>query len=149
MNENENLGAYAIMYVVQNKKNEVLGLLLKNGVTVPSNAYNIQIAILVTNLLKVSNSFYNEFFELLDKETVDAVFSNMSGSYSNFTGNSEFCNNTANKESSPTSYKLLCENTSTTSGASITSTKTDKDSGSWINQGLNLLQTGTKMNQVK
>jgi hypothetical protein len=143
MNENENLGAYAIMYVVRNKKNEVLGLLLKNGVVVPNNATDVQVAFVVTNLLKISNSFYNEFSELLlDAETVNSVFSNMSGSYFNFTGNTEFCKNTANKTESPTTYKLLCENTSTTTGASITTTKTDKDSGSWLNQGLNLLQTG-------
>ena len=143
MNENENLGAYAIMYVVRNKKNEVLGLLLKNGVVVPSNATDVQVAFVVTNLLKISNSFYNEFSELLlDEETVNAVFSNMSGSYLNFGGNTDFCKNTANKTESPTLYKNLCENTSTTTGASITTTKTDKDSGSWLNQGLNLLQTG-------
>ena len=65
MNENENLGAYAIMYVVRNKKSEVLGLLLKNGVVVPSNAQDVQVAFVVTNLLKVSDSFYNEFSELL------------------------------------------------------------------------------------
>jgi hypothetical protein len=143
MNENENLGAYAIMYVVRNKKNEVLSLLLKNGVDVPSNATDVQVAFVVTNLLKVSNSFYNEFSQLLlDEETVGAVFSNMSGSYLNVNGSSDFCKNTANKQSSPTSYKLLCESTSTTTGASITSTQSGKDSGSWLNQGLNLLQTG-------
>jgi len=131
------------MYVVRNKKNEVLGLLLKNGVVVPSNATDIQVAFVVTNLLKISNSFYNEFSELLlDEETINSVFSNMSGSYLNVNGNSDFCKNTANKTESPSSYKLLCENTSTTTGASTTSTKTDKDSESWINQGLNLLQTG-------
>lgn len=143
MNENENLGAYAIMYVVTNKKNEVVNLLLKNGVVVPSDAQDIQIGFVVTNLLKISNSFYNEFSELLlDEETVGAVFSNMSGSYLNVNGSSDFCKNTANKTESPSSYKLLCEKTSTTTGASITATKTDKDSASWLNQGLNLLQTG-------
>jgi hypothetical protein len=137
MNENENLGAYAIMYVVRNKKNEVLGLLLKNGVVVPSNATDVQVAFVVTNLLKISNSFYNEFSELLlDEETVNAVFSNMSGSYSNFNGSSDFCNNTANKTESPSSYKLLCGD-STTSTNSNSSTKP-----SLLNQGLNLLQTG-------
>lgn len=137
MNENENLGAYAIMYVVRNKKNEVLGLLLKNGVVVPSNATDVQVAFVVTNLLKISNSFYNEFSELLlDEETVNAVFSNMSGSYSNFTGSSDFCNNIANKTESPSSYKLLCGD-STTSTNSNTSTKP-----SLLNQGLNILQTG-------
>ena len=137
MNENENLGAYAIMYVVRNKKNEVLGLLLKNGVVVPSNATDVQVAFVVTNLLKISNSFYNEFSELLlNEETVNAVFSNMSGSYSNFNGSSDFCRNTANKTESPSSYKLLCGD-STTSTDSNSSTKS-----SLLNQGLNLLQTG-------
>jgi hypothetical protein len=137
MNENENLGAYAIMYVVRNKKNEVLGLLLKNGVVVPSNATDVQVAFVVTNLLKISNSFYNEFSELLlDEETVNAVFSNMSGSYSNFNGSSDFCNNIANKTESPSSYKLLCGD-STTSTNSNSSTKP-----SLLNQGLNILQTG-------
>ena len=137
MNENENLGAYAIMYVVRNKKSEVLGLLLKNGVVVPSNAQDVQVAFVVTNLLKVSDSFYNEFSELLlDEETVNAVFSNMSGSYSNFTGSSDFCKNTANKTESPSSYKLLCGD-STISTDLNSSTKP-----SLLNQGLNLLQTG-------
>jgi len=131
------------MYVVRNKKNEVLGLLLKNGVVVPSNATDIQVAFVVTNLLKISNSFYNEFSELLlDEETVNAVFSNMSGSYYNYTGagDSAYCKNTANKTES--SYKILCKDYVDTSASSTTSTKTDKDSESWINQGLNLLQTG-------
>jgi hypothetical protein len=139
MNENENLGAYAIMYVVRNKKSEVLSLLLKNGVVVPSNAQDVQVAFVVTNLLKVSDSFYNEFSELLlDEETVNAVYTNMSGSYMNFTGDSAYCKNTANKTES--SYKILCKDYVDTSA--ITSSQSGKDSGSWINQGLNLLQTG-------
>ena len=136
MNENENLGAYAIMYVVQNKKNEVFSLLLKNGVVVPSNATDIQVALVVTNLLKISSSFYDDFVPLLlNEETLNGLSSNMSGSYSNAEGNADFCGNIANKESSPSSYKLLCgDSTSTTSN---TSTKP-----SLLNQGLNLLQTG-------
>ena len=141
MNENENLGAYAIMYVVTNKKNEVVSLLLKNGVDVPSNAYNIQIAILVTNLLKVSNSFYNEFFELLDEETIDAVFSNMTGSYLNANGNSDFCKNTANKTESPSSYKLLCKDYVDTSSSTSTSNQSQP---SFINRGLDFLQSSVK-----
>jgi hypothetical protein len=139
MNENANLGAYGIMYVVKNKRNEVISLLIKNGVAVPSNAYDIQIALLVTNLLKVSKSFYNEFIPLLlNEETVDAMSSNMSGSYANAGGNADFCGNTSNKESSPSSYKLLCgDSTATTSTNSNTSTKS-----SLLNQGLSLLQTG-------
>jgi hypothetical protein len=139
MNENANLGAYGIMYVVKNKRNEVISLLIKNGVAVPSNAYDIQIALLVTNLLKVSKSFYNEFIPLLlNEETVDAMSSNMSGSYANVNGNTDFCKNTDNKTESPTLYKTLCKDTSTTTNSSSTS----KDSTSWLNQGLGLLQTG-------
>lgn len=139
MNENANLGAYGIMYVVQNKKNEVLSLLLKNGVVVPSNATDIQVALVVTNLLKASKSFYKEFIPLLlNQETVYAMSSNMSGSYANAGGNADFCGNTANKESSPSSYKLLCGDSSATN----TSSSTSKDSTSWLNQGLGLLQTG-------
>jgi hypothetical protein len=138
MNENENLGAYAIMYVVRNKKNEVLGLLLKNGVVVPSNATDVQVAFVVTNLLKISNSFYNEFSELLlDEETVNAVFSNMSGSYLNVNGNSDFCKNTANKTESPSSYKLLCEN-------STSSTTSNQPQSSFINRGLDFLQSSVQ-----
>jgi hypothetical protein len=42
MTSNSNLGAYGIMYVIKTKKNEVISLLLKNGVTVPSNANDLQ-----------------------------------------------------------------------------------------------------------
>jgi hypothetical protein len=143
MNENTDLGAYGIMYVVQNKKIQVLSLLLKNGVVVPSNASDIQLALVVTNLLKISNSFYNDFSELLlNEDTVNAVFSNMSGSYSNFDGNSAFCKNTANKTESPTTYKLLCGDTSSSSTSSSTTTLTETKKPSLLNQGLALLQTG-------
>lgn len=139
MNENANLGAYGIMYVVQNKRNQVISLLLKNGVVVPSNASDIQIALLVTNLLKVSNSFYNDFLPLLlNEETVYGMSVNMSGSYANAEGDSVFCKNTDNKDSSPTSYKLLCGD----STASTTPKSTTSSSPNWLNQGLGLLQTG-------
>ena len=141
MNENANLGAYGLMYVVKNKRNEVISLLIKNGVAVPSNAYDIQIALLVTNLLKVSKSFYNEFIPLLlNEETVDAMSSNMSGSYANAGGNADFCKNTDNKTESPTLYKTLCgDSTATTSTNSNTSTKS-----SFINRGLDFLQSSVK-----
>lgn len=142
MNENANLGAYGIMYVVKNKRNEVISLLLKNGVVVPSNAYDIQIALLVTNLLKVSKSFYNDFIPLLlNEETVDAMSSNMSGSYANVGGNADFCGNTANKESSPSSYKLLCGDSSATTTSSSTS---NQSQSSFIKRGLDFLQSSVK-----
>jgi len=139
MNENENLGAYAIMYVVQNKKNEVFSLLLKNGVVVPSNATDIQVALVVTNLLKISSSFYDDFVPLiLNEETINGMSLNMTGSYSNANGNDSYCANTSNKTESPNSYKILCKDYK----PSTSTDSTPKSTPSWVNQGLNILQTG-------
>jgi len=139
MNENENLGAYAIMYVVHNNRNEVISLLLKNGVVVPSNAQDIQIGLLVTNLLKVSSSFYDDFVPLiLNEETISGMSSNMSGSYSNVNGNDSYCANTSNKTESPNSYKILCKDYK----PSTSTDSTPKSTPSWLNKGLDILQTG-------
>ncbi len=78
MSKHSNLGAYGIMYVVKNKKSQVLALLLKNGVVVPSNASDITIALAVTNLLKVSKSFYRDFSALLlTQDVVGGMTSNI------------------------------------------------------------------------
>jgi hypothetical protein len=132
------LGAYAIMYVVKNKKNQVVSLLLKNGVVVPSNASDIQIALLVTNLLKVSKSFYADFSQLLlTQETAEGLLFDLSGSYLNVEG--DFCKNSQNKIDSPNSYKLLCGDSS---DSTSTTTETNTKNTSWVNTGLSLLQTG-------
>jgi hypothetical protein len=139
MSANTNLGAYGLMYVVKNNKSDVLALLLKNGVVVPSNASDITIALAVTNLSKVSKSFYNEFTKLLvNQDTVSGMSANMSGSYSNFDGDSPFCKNNDNKTSSPTTYKLICGNTTTTED---TTSKSGNNSD-LLNKGLGLLQIG-------
>lgn len=140
MNKNASLGAYGIMYVIKNKRSQVVNLLLKNGVFVPSNASDMQIALLVTDLLKVSKSFYNEFSTLLvNEDVIYGLSANMSGSYLNASGS--FCENTANKVESPTTYKLLCGDSSITTTATPP-TKDTKSTPSWINQGLGLLQEG-------
>jgi len=155
MSTNASLGAYGIMYVVNNKKSDVLGLLLRNGVVVPSDASDITIALAVTNLLKVSNTFYNEFSKLLLNEDVvygmsanmSGSYSNMSGSYANAIGDSSFCKDKTNKELFPSAYKSGCEGSSTFDASIFNTTKDTKpkDSSSstgWLNTGLNLLQTG-------
>jgi hypothetical protein len=160
MSKNTSLGAYGIMYVVINRKSEVLSLLSKNGVKVPSNASDMTIALAVTNLLKVSKSFYNEFSKLLINEDViyglsanmTGSYSNMSGSYANLTGDSAFCMDKKNKTLFPSSYKSACEGSSSTfdpsvftTGTKDTKTKDTKSTSSntgWINKGLDLLQTG-------
>jgi hypothetical protein len=130
MDNNASLGAYAIMYVVQEKKNQVISLLLKNGVVVPNNASDMQIALLVTNLLKVSKSFYRDFSALLlNQETFNSMSMNMSGSYSNVEGF-----NFSQYTIPPSPFA------SSTTPAPTTPAK--KEDASWINQGLGLLQTG-------
>jgi len=129
MTSKTNLGAYGIMYVIKNKKNEVISLLLKNGVTIPSNATNLQMGVIVTNLLKSSKSFYKDFSKLLlNQDVVVGMSSNMSGSYLNVEG-FDFSKYTI--DPSPFS-----DSTSTTSTTSTSPSKTG-----FINQGLNILQT--------
>jgi hypothetical protein len=159
MSTNASLGAYGIMYVVQNKKSDVLGLLLRNGVVVPSNASDVTIALAVTNLLKVSKTFYNEFSKLLVNQDVvygmsanmSGSYSNMSGSYANAIGDSAFCQDKTNKQFFPSAYKSACEGSSTfdasvfntgTKDTKPKDTKSTSGSTGWLNQGLELLQTG-------
>lgn len=129
MTSKSNLGAYGIMYVIKTKKNEVISLLLKNGVTVPSNANDMQIGIIVTKLLKSSKSFYKDFSKLLiNQDTIVSMSSNMSGTYSNVEG-IDF----SQYQIDPSPFS-----SSTTANTSKSST-TPKTS--FINQGLNILQT--------
>jgi hypothetical protein len=130
MSKSASLGAYGIMYVVKNKKSQVIALLLKNGVVVPSNATDIQIALLVTNLLKVSKSFYRDFSALLlNQDVVAGMSSNMSGSYANVVGDGQAFDFSVFQGGIPTT-------TATTTPKPATS------SPSWLNQGLGLLQSG-------
>lgn len=134
MSKNASLGAYGIMYVIQTKRSQVINLLLKNGVVVPMNASDMQIALLVTDLLKISKSFYKEFSALLlTPEIITGMSVNMSGSYANVVGDGQIFDFSQYLTTTPTS------STSTTS--SFTTTP-PKSSPSWLNQGLSLLQTG-------
>jgi len=149
MNKNASLGAYGVMYVVINKRNEVINLLLKNGVVVPMNASDMQLGLLVTNLLKLSKSFNRDFsLLLLNQDVVNEMSVNMSGSYSNFTGDAEWCKDSANKEASPNAYKLLCKDSTTFDPKNFTTqtkdTKSPTASPNWLNTGLGLLQEGFK-----
>lgn len=134
MTSKTNLGAYGIMYVIENKKNEVISLLLKNGVAIPSNATNLQIGVIVTNLLKSSKSFYKDFSKLLlNQDTIVGMSSNMSGSYSNAVGMFDY-NNYQIDES-----LFIPSKPSTSTTTSTTSVSSSKPSA--INKGLELLQT--------
>lgn len=152
MNSKESLGALGVMYVVKNKRNEVISLLLKNGVVAPSNATDLQLGLLVTNLLKVSKSFYNEFSALmLNKDTVEGLSSNMSGSYKNADGIGYTFGSSASTAGLGSSNSNLGFDTTifstpkTTTNSTTTAPKTESTSStspSWLNTGLGLLQTG-------
>lgn len=136
MSKNANLGALSIMYVVINKRAEVIALLVKNGVQVPSNATDMQLALMVTNLLKVSKAFGRDFNKLLSqKEVISGIFQGFDGSYSYV--NNYFSN-------LPSFDESLFSSPATPSVATTTSTTsaTNSSSPSWLAQGLNLLQTG-------
>ena len=103
--------------------------MLKNGVAIPSNATNLQIGVIVTDLLKSSKSFYKDFSKLLiNQDTIVSMSSNMSGTYSNVEG-IDF----SQYQIDPSPFS-----SSTTANTSKSST-TPKTS--FINQGLNILQT--------
>jgi hypothetical protein len=134
MSKSASLGAYGIMYVVKNKKSQVIALLLKNGVVVPSNASDMTIALAVTNLLKVSKSFYLEFTKLLiSEDTISGMSANMSGSFANAGG---FVSPDLNFDEN------IFQTTTSTTTTPPKDTKPSGTTPSWINQGLNLLQTG-------
>ena len=157
MSKNTSLGAYGIMYVVKNRKSDVLGLLLRNGVVVPSDASDLTIGMAVTDLLKVSKTFYDEFSALLLNEDViyglsanmSGSYSNMSGSYANIEGDSAFCKDKTNKTLFPSAYKSGCESSSSTFDPKVFTTgtkdtKSTSTSSGWINKCLDLLQDGFK-----
>ena len=82
---NPMIGATSVMYVVMKKRAKLLALLTKNGVKYPVNATDMQLALIVTNLLKTSKSFRIEFNQLLSEpEVIESVLIGMDGFYSNF-----------------------------------------------------------------
>jgi hypothetical protein len=86
MSTQVDLGAKVLLYVVHNFRSKVVALLLRNGVVVPSGSTDVQVAQLVTELLKVSKNFYAEFMKLLSsKEVVGGLASSFDG-YANAGG---------------------------------------------------------------
>jgi hypothetical protein len=137
MSANTNLGAYGLMYVVKNNKSDVLALLLKNGVVVPSNASDITIALAVTNLSKVSKSFYNEFSKLLvNPDVYNGMSANMSGEFFNVGGFQAPKTNFNDKI-----FPQYGTSTSTNTSTPIKDAKSGNNSD-LLNKGLGLLQIG-------
>lgn len=86
MNEEANLGASMIVYAINQKREEVIDLLLRNGVVAPSNLTDFQLSQVVAELLKTSKNFKDEFMMFLIETNVLEDSVSMSGGYYNTTG---------------------------------------------------------------
>lgn len=150
MKSKASLGAYVVMYSVKNKKGDVIALLLKNGVVVPSNANDMQVALVVTEMLKSSKSFLKDFTNLVQsKDVVNGLTSNMSGAYSNVNG---FTYDSSFDPTDPLFKGLSTQLSSTTTTpvkASTTTSSADKISGfeKYLLLGQGLFSDYTKMKE--
>jgi hypothetical protein len=85
MNEEANLGASMIVYAISQRREEVIDLLLRNGIVAPSGLTDFQLSQVVAELLKTSKNFKDEFMMFLIDTGVLEDSVSMSG-YSNYTG---------------------------------------------------------------
>ena len=85
MSKQVDLGASVLIYVVHNFRSKVVALLLRNGVVVPTGSTDVQVAQLVTELLKVSKSFNADFMKLLATPEVASGFASSFDGYFNVT----------------------------------------------------------------
>jgi hypothetical protein len=73
MNPTIETGAMTLVLLVANYRSQMINLLLKNGVTVPSGASNQQIATMMANLLKISKSFAMDLQKFISNPKVIEV----------------------------------------------------------------------------
>jgi hypothetical protein len=79
MKNKHELGAIIILNIAKNNRPEVNALLLRNGVSLPNEASDLQVAQVLTELLKKSKTFKNEFLKLVENSQVLNEFSNVDG----------------------------------------------------------------------
>lgn len=93
-------GALTLVLLVKLYRNQMIALLVKNGIVVNNNASDQQIAMLMANLLKISKSFFKDLNDFISNPTVaqniagrieqTAQYSRMSGNgYMNAYGDEE------------------------------------------------------------
>ena len=139
---NPSIGATSVMFVVMKKRAKLLALLTKNGIKYPANATDMQLALIVTNLLKVSKSFKKDFEQLVTEEDVIVgVFSGMDGFYSNFTFDTQQFDPNKFSKPSPTFTPPKAKPYNLTFPKS-TDTKPKEKSKFNLGSALELLQTG-------
>jgi hypothetical protein len=79
MAQSAQTGAFTLMLLVKNYRSQMIALLLKNGVAVPSGASDKQIIDMMANLLKISKSFYKDIMLFLQNPK---VLNNLAGEFS-------------------------------------------------------------------
>lgn len=118
MKNKEELGAIIILNIAKNNRPEVSHLLIRNGVSLPNEASDLQVAQVVTELLKKSKNFKKEFMDLMSNSN---VINEMANEYANADGKIDF-----SQYSVPNSFngavKPLYLNTPLTGTSSLTNT---------------------------
>lgn len=79
MKKHEELGAIIIVNIAKNNRPEINALLLRNGVSLPNEASDLQVAQVTTELLKKSKNFKNEFMQLASNSQIMSEYSNAYG----------------------------------------------------------------------
>jgi len=134
MNELSNLGADVIVNSINEYREDVIALLLKNGVIVPSDLTNYELSQVVTELLKNSTNFQKEFVEFIGSIMVLNSELEMSG-YSNIAGN--FFDFSV----PPSPFSTNTTTPSSTAG-STTTTNTTPKTGFTLDKGLDIISKG-------
>lgn len=129
-------GAMTLVLLVENYKSQMIALLLKNGVTVPTGASNQQIAVIIANLLRVSKSFAKDLNVFIQNPKVIQV---IAGSFSQ---NAEYFRMTGFGEGLP-KFDPNIFSTEKTDTTTSSSTTTPAKTGFWANLNFgNLLTQG-------
>jgi hypothetical protein len=127
MKNKHELGAIIILNIAKNNRPEVNALLLRNGVSLPNEASDLQVAQVLTELLKKSKTFKNEFLKLVENSQVLNEFSNVDGKIDFSQYNVP---NTFNGTVKPLYANALTSNSSLTSSSVLNSTKTPEETKS-------------------
>lgn len=135
MEEQVNLGASIIISAINNNREQVTNLLLKNGVQAPDNLSDYQLAQVVTELLKVSKNFKKEFLSFVSHPSNIETMVSMSG-YSNASGT---FSDMFSVSPSPFSTNIFSTNSTTATTPTTASTvSTAPKTGFTLDKALNI-----------
>jgi len=135
MAQKSDVGALSIMFLVTHKRSEVVALLLKYGVVVPSNSTPTTIALMVTNLLKTSRQF-NADWRAFMTNNASSMFASADGVFANATGSA--FNIDPSVFTLPSGGSIAPSGTTPTPSSSTSSSGTPK----WLQTGLDTLTQG-------